>query len=101
MIQYFNFGLTLLAAICVGVAGFYLFKYKKKEDERLTKGYNAIVSSIFLLEVYLLIKTFNTFVNMFNWDLSFIYYLNFITDVVIVSLIVLCMLIGIMLFKEV
>ena len=100
MIQYFNFGITLLAAICVVLTSFYLLKYKKKEDERLFKGYNAIISSMFLLGAYLLIKVFNTFVNLF-WDLSIVYYLNFVTDVVIVSLIVLCMLIGVMLFKEV
>lgn len=101
MIEYFNFGLTLLAAICLGATLFYLWKYKAKEDERLFKGFNAFIVSLCFLELYLLAKVFVLFNVMFGWLANVVYNVNLVLDVGVTPLIVICMLIGVMLFREV
>lgn len=101
MIEYFNFGLTVLAAVCLGATLYYLLKYKSKEDERLFKGFNAFIVSLGFLELYLLTKVFVLFNVMFGWLSNVVYNVNLILDVGVTPLIVICMLIGVMLFREV
>lgn len=102
MIEYFNFGFNLLAAVCLAFTLFYLIRYKVKEDERLWKGLNAFIVSMIFLEIYLLIKVFVLFVEMFNWNLAnLMYNLNLVCNIGLTPLIAICMLIGALLFKEV
>lgn len=101
MIEYFNFGFTFLAAVCLLAALFYLWKYKAKEDERLWKGLNALFFSLAILDIYLLTKTFVLFVGMFGWLENIIYDINLVLNIGLTPLIVICMFIGILLFREV
>lgn len=101
MIEYFNFGLTFLAAVCLSATLFYLWKYKTKEDERLWKGLNALFFSLVVLDIYLSAKAFALFVGMFGWLENIIYDINLVLNIGLTPLIVICMFIGILLFREV
>ncbi len=101
MIEYFNFGFTFLAAICLFTTLFYLWKHKSKEDERLWKGLNALFFSLVILDIYLSAKAFVLFVGMFGWLENLIYDINLVLNIGLTPLIVMCMFIGILLFREV
>lgn len=100
MIQYFNFGVSFLAMVCLGATLYYLWMYRKKEDERLAKGFNAFIFSLGFLELFLISKTFVLFITMF-WSLGITYYFNLVADGILTPLVVLLMLTGVMLFREV